>query len=183
MEHDKKSIEKQIQYINSKHCKSVLTIIYEEDGINQGEIARKLNLLPSGLSLVLKKMETSEIPLVNVSQTGKFRRYSLPEYVKNYMRDLNKGGDDEKVETEESLFLSLQRFVECKGHVWKEELNRLLLAEADEQSGTKVDAFYAFMENMKKKSIKSDDSVIDVKKFIDNEVLIYLIDKYIEADL
>lgn len=92
MEHDKKSIEKQIQYINSKHCKSVLTIIYEEDGINQGEIARKLNLLPSGLSLVLKKMETSEIPLVNVSQTGKFRRYSLPEYVKNYMRDLNKGG-------------------------------------------------------------------------------------------
>ena len=40
------------------------------------------------------------------------------------------------------------------------------------------------MEEMKKKSLKLDSNCVnEIKKFIDNEVLIYLIDKYIEAEL
>jgi DNA-binding MarR family transcriptional regulator len=184
MEYERKIIERQIQDIASKHCESILLVIYEEDKISQGEIAKKLNLLPSGLSVVLKKMETSDIPLVNVSQNGKFRRYSLPDYMRTYLSDVKVNKANDQKEKEESLFLLLQRFVEYAGHDWKEEMNRLLLTEELEQSNLKINAFYAFMEEMKKKSLKLDSNCVnEIKKFIDNEVLIYLIDKYIEAEL
>lgn len=46
----------------------------------------------------------------------------------------------------------------------------------------KAKVFVDFMEVMKEKTIKEDDSVNDIKQFIHNEVLIYLIEKYVEAD-
>jgi len=182
MEYDKTRIERQIQNINSKHCKTILSVINSEDGISQGELAKKLNLLPSGLSVVLKKMEFGEFPLVCVHQIGKYRRYSLPEYVQDYLNELN-GVEQNKDNTEnESLFLLLQRFVECSGEKWKEEMNRLLLSEEIDQQNLKAKVFVDFMEVMKEKTIKEDDSVNDIKQFIHNEVLIYLIEKYVEAD-
>ena len=182
MEFEKKKIERQIQNISSKHCRTILAVIEEEDGISQGELAKKLNLLPSGLSVVLKKMETCEIPLVCVHQIGKYRRYSLPDYMQVYLNGFKESEKNANDREEESLFLLLQRFVEYAGKGWKEEMNRLLLAEELQQQDLKTIAFFEFMEGMKEKTAKGDESVNSIKIFINNEVLVYLIDKYIEAD-
>lgn len=185
MQYSQKNIERQILEMNSKHCKPILTAIYKDEGITQGELALKMNLLPSGLTAVIKKMENADIPLVTVTQAGKFRRYSLPEEVKQYLFDEEKAKNDilAKRGEEENLFLLLQRFVETAGEQWKEKMNFLLLDENRGASGELEKCFTDFMRQMKDKTLERDEEVLEVRAFIKNEVLLYLIDKYIEAEL
>lgn len=185
MQYSQTNIERQILEINSKHCRPILTAIYNDEGITQGELALKMNLLPSGLTAVIKKMENADIPLVKVTQAGKFRRYSLPEEIKQYLFDDKKAKNDIFIKQgeEESLFLLLQRFVEEAGEQWKEKMNLLLLDEERDTSSELGRLFAIFMCQMKDKTLVQDEEVIEVRMFIKNEVLLYLIDKYIEAEL
>lgn len=184
MQYDDKSIDKQVQEINSKHCIPILLIIYENEGITQGDLALRLELLPSGLNAVVKKMERCNIPLVEVTQIGKYKKYSLPEYMKRYLINLKKEKKDSlKQRQEDNLFLLLQRFVDEAGEDWKEIMNFLLLKEEIDFSTGIEKKFFDFINLLKKKTINCDEGVLEIRAFIRNEVLLYLIDKYIEAAL
>ncbi|MCI9126377.1 MAG: hypothetical protein HFG28_04190 [Eubacterium sp.] len=181
--YNKKNIEKQILEINSKHCVPILNNIKEEEGITQGQLAIKMGLLPSGLSAVTKKMENSAVPLIIVTQIGKYRQYKLPEYMKQYLIDLETQQNDSILQQlqEENLFLLLQRFVDIAGDNWKELLNYCLLSEDLDTSSKIGKAFINFMDQMVKKTLIHDESVDGIRIFIKNQVLLYLIDQYIEA--
>lgn len=185
MPFDNKAIKRQIQEINSKHCLPILSAIDNDNGISQGELAPQVNLLPSGLSAVIKKMTNCDIPLVIVTQTGKYRRYSLPEYVERYLADQKKENNDTQAQQvqEDRLFLLLQRFVEEAGKNWKETMNSLLLDEEIDYSSNIGKTFSAFINQMKTKTLTHDEDIDEIRAFINNEVLLYLIDKYSEADL
>lgn len=185
MPYDNKSIKRQIQEVNSKHCLPILSAINKDNGISQGELALKMNLLPSGLSAVIKKMENCDIPLVIVTQTGKYRRYSLPEYMERYLAEQEKEKSGERTQRmqKENLFLLLQRFVEEAGSDWKGTMNFLLQNEEIDDSSSIGKTFTAFINQMKKRTIAHDEGVDEIRVFINNDVLLYLIDKYIEADL
>ena len=183
MEYDKKLVERQIKEISSKHTMPILQIVEQDDGITHGELAELLNLLPSGLSTVVKKMENCALPLLAVSQTGKYRRYSLPGYVKQYLMEK----EAEKNEAflgktkGKNLFLLLQHFVEAAGEDWRDTMN-ILLQEVEIDSSVRVGKYLIeFMEELQKKKDAQEDEVRSVFRFINNEVLIFLMEEYIEA--
>lgn len=183
MEYDSKSIDRQIQEISSKHCIPVLRIIQSDEGITHGELAEQMDLLPSGLSAVTKKMEKCDIPLLNVMQSGKYRKYFLPEYIRQYFHEQEeeKSGDFVHQIKEENLFLLLQHFVEAAGESWRDTMNLLLQEEKIEESSNIGKTFVQFMRLMEKKIGNQQEEVQTVRHFIKNEVLLYLLDKYIEA--
>lgn len=183
MEYDKKIIERQINEISSKHTLSILQIIKNDDGITHGELADKLNLLPSGLSAVVKKMENCALPLILVSHMGKYRKYSLPEYMKQYLEEQEAEKNKEFVNKVKgkNLFLLLQHFVEDAGVEWRDTMN-VLLQEVEIDTSVQVGRHLVeFMDEMRKKRIDQEEEVKAVFRFIKNEVLIFLIEEYIEA--
>ena len=183
MEYDKKLVERQIKEISSKHTLPILQIIEQDDGIRHGELAERLNLLPSGLSTVVKKMENCALPLLAVSQIGKYRRYSLPGYVKQYLteKEVEKNEEFLRKTKGKNLFLLLQHFVEAAGDDWRDTMN-ILLQEVEIDSSVQVGKYLVeFMEEMQKKKDVQEDEVKAVFRFIKNEVLIFLIEEYIEA--
>lgn len=183
MEYDRKLIERQIKDISSKHTWSILQIVEREDGITHGELAEKLHLLPSGLSAVVKKMENCALPLLDVSQIGKYRRYTLPNYVKQYLDEKEAEKKEEFIRKTKgkNLFLLLQHFVEEAGDGWRDTMN-VLLQEVEIDTSVRVgECLVEFMDEMKMKNEVQEEEVKAVLNFIKNEVLIYLIKEYIEA--
>lgn len=112
---DEKCIEKQIREIHSRHCEPILAVIDAEDGIIHGDLAERMGLLPSGLSSVVRKMQNCSIPLITVVQAGKYRKYSLPEYVKQYFagkRQMRENAET-RIMQEDNLFFAFAAF--CRG--------------------------------------------------------------------
>ena len=62
-------------------------------------------------------------------------------------------------------------------------MNSLLLDEEIDYSSNIGKTFSAFINQMKTKTLTHDEDIDEIRAFINNEVLLYLIDKYSEADL
>ena len=83
---------------------------------------------------------------------------------------------------EENLFVLLQHFVDLVGDEWRDTMNLLLQSEEVDESSEVGKLFLNIVSIWKKKEEIKDEEIQAVRNFIRNEVLLYLIDKYIEAN-
>ena len=181
---EREKIEWEISQIRSKYGEKILNILKEERTMYHGDLAARLSVSPSGLNAVIKKMQGAEIPLLNVEQIGKFRKYSLSEAVRDYMDGIEPAKHSPEKELREDdgqdLFIPMQRFVEAAYEPWRECLNRLLCGEEAGVSRELQEAFEALMKQMEALYVMDNPQLDQLRRFIKNEVVVYLLDQYLE---
>ena len=77
------------------------------------------------------------------------------------------------------LFLPVQRFVEAAGESWREILNLLLCGEEAGISQDVIKAFSELIKQMEELYVTESPELRLLRKFIKNEVLLYLLDEYL----
>lgn len=180
-------ITEQINQVRSKYCEPILAMLEEEGNLYHGDLAEKLGLSPSGLSAIIKKMQESKIPLIQTSQIGKYKIYSLSDEMKGYINKKapseSRGTGIKRANVPVNLFLPLQRFAEEGGELWKELLNSLLQGESAGCSESAIEAFYEFMELVTRLPSGNSGELKKIHVFLKNDVLSYLLEEYIKAVL
>lgn len=181
------SIRKQIMGIRSKYCEPILELLAQEGELYHGDLAEKLNMAPSGLNVIIKKMQECDPPIIEIVQIGKYKIYTLPPNVKEYMEqrknEKNTATGQEDIREpagEEDLLLCMQHFVEKAGARWRDILNRLLrdeLCDADKETRRQFDRL---MQCIIDASKYKEEDMDELKKFIHNEMLEYLIQEYLD---
>lgn len=179
---EREKIEREINQVRSKYGEKILYILKSERSMYHGDLAAKLEISPSGLNAIIKKMTEGEIPLVRVEQVGKFKKYSLPDEVRQYMENENpeqQGTGTPRKVCGAGLFLPVQRFVEAAGESWREILNLLLCGEEAGISQDVIKAFSELIKQMEELYVTESPELRLLRKFIKNEVLLYLLDEYL----
>lgn len=179
---EREKIEREINQVRSKYGEKILYILKSERSMYHGDLAAKLEISPSGLNAIIKKMTEGEIPLVRVEQVGKFKKYSLPDEVRQYMENENpeqQGTGASRKVCGAGLFLPVQRFVEAAGESWREILNLLLCGEEAGISQEEIKAFGELIKQMEELYVTESPELRLLRKFIKNEVLLYLLDEYL----
>ncbi len=192
---DDAMIRNQIIQTRSKYCEPVLELLAIEGELYHGDLAEKMNLSPSGLNAIIKKMQETEIPIINTTQIGKYKIYSLPDNVRDFMLKKNGGQISDEPEEKEvpkavqkmsyaagkpDIFLCLQHFAEKAGRDWKDSLN-LLFRGIEEGISTEVKAeFTAFSEALADTYEEEPESMEDLKRLFHNEVLSFLMEDYLK---
>ncbi len=180
-------IRRQILQIRSKYCERILEILAQEGELYHGDLAERLDIAPSGLNAVVKKMLDSSPPIIELMEIGKYKIYTLPPRMKNYMlnkRDDNKCSEISKREgkEEENLFLCLQHFIEIAGTRWKDRLN-LMLQEKQQEKDKRVENEFRILMKAVAHAFQYDlDEVSELKRFLGNDALIYLLKRYLEIE-
>lgn len=181
---DKEKIEWEISQIRSKYGEKILNILKEERTMYHGDLAVRLSVSPSGLNAIIKKMLDVEIPLLMVEQIGKFKKYSLSEAAREYMdgKESVQHAAEKEVQRDDGqdLFIPMQRFVEAAYEPWRECLNRLLCGEEAGISGELQEAFDALMKQIEELYAVHNPQLDQLRRFIKNEVVVYLLDQYLE---
>lgn len=180
-------IQRQINNVRSKYCEPVLNML-EEGSLYHGDLAEKLNLSPSGLNAIIKKMQESPVPLIHTDQVGKYKIYSLSEEVKRFWnkkkhRQIYLDTKSVSIPGEITLFSELQRYVEIAGEQWKEILGLLLQGREKYYGKELIDCFETFIQQVEKAVIEKSDDLERMKKFLKNDVLLYLLDEYINEKI
>lgn len=188
---DDNLIRNQIIQTRSKYCEPVLELLADEGELYHGDLAEKMNLSPSGLNAIIKKMQETEIPIINTTQIGKYKIYSLPDNVRNFM--LKKSGtqvQDEPAEktgpktadTAESpdIILHLQHFAESAGENWKDSLNLLFRGVVEDIPAEVKEAFTVFTETLSISYMEEPESLDDLKRLFHNEVLVLCMEDYLK---
>ena len=184
------SIRKQIIAIRSKYCEPILEILAKEGELYHGDLAEKLNMSPSGLNVIIKKMLECDPPIIEVMQIGKYKIYTLPPSVKEYIenkfeknandwRKDNAGADNVFDETE-NIMLTLQHFSEKAGEHWRDQLNLLLQGKDDIVDAETAEQYRRLMKKIVYASKYNEDELQQLKKFLNNEVLEYLVQSYLD---
>ena len=179
-------IQDQINNVRSKYCEPILSLLAEEGNLYHGDLADKLELSPSGLNAIIKKMQEAELPLIRTSQIGKYKIYALPDNVRVYMDKKGKGKTQEKPNTKEETgnpFLLLHNFAEKAGDSWREDFCLLLQGEEERYCEELVSEFDALMECIVEIRFQEPEKVDKVRSFLKNEVLLYLLDDYIDSKI
>lgn len=180
---ERERIEHEIDQVRSKYGEKILNLLYEERAMYHGDLAVRLSVSPSGLNAIIRKMKESEIPLIKVEEIGKFKKYSLSEEMQKYMDGDNL---EENIMSEEQskekvgLFLPIQRFVEAAGDTWREDLNLMLCGEDEGISKEIQRRFEELINQFEELYQKKSPELKLLQKFIRNEVLLYLLDEYLE---
>lgn len=182
------SIRKRIIGIRSKYCEPILELLAKEGELYHGDLAEKLNIAPSGLNVIIKKMQESEPPIIEVTQIGKYKIYTLPIEIKDYMLDreakknaLDAGNGTLQPRKEcDNVLLSVQYFVEKAGTKWRELLNLMLQGDEDGVDLEVQKAFKLLMECIENAAKYKEDQIEELNRFLNNDVLIYLVQKYLE---
>lgn len=169
-------IRNQIIQSRTKYCEPILRLLFQEGELYHGDLAEKLKVSPSGLNSVIKKMQESDPSIIIVNQIGKYKIYTLPEYVKDYFRDKH----DCTIINNDNLFLSFQMFIDSAGSDWKKELNLLLQHEEDDISEETIDLFRNLVTLLVDAYKNWDNDWKKVVKFLNNDVLEFLIKEYEE---
>lgn len=186
-ETEEDDIRKQILQIRSKYCEPILEILGEEGELYHGDLAERLNMAPSGLNLVVKKMLESSPPIIEMMEIGKYKIYTLPPRIKKYFmnrkynneyREIQGLGDGGK----ENLFLCLQHFIEVAGIKWKDKLNLLFQEKIEEENREVIKAFQRVMQVVVRVSQYDQEEMTELKKFLGNDALVYLLQRYLEID-
>lgn len=184
------SIRKQIIAIRSKYCEPILETLAKEGELYHGDLADKLNMSPSGLNVIIKKMLECDPPIIEVTQIGKYKIYTLPPSVKEYIEnksdkntsDLRKDyADTANVFDEtESIMLTMQHFSEKAGTQWRDKLNLLLQGEDDDVDAETAEQYRRLMKKIVYASKYNEDELQQLMKFLNNEVLEYLVKSYLD---
>lgn len=78
-----------LEQIQQKHKNDLLRIIYDNDGISNAELAKKLGISASGLNAVVKKVNEVIDPPISAERVKKFKFYTLTSsgrrYVENHL--------------------------------------------------------------------------------------------------
>lgn len=173
---DYSAIQQQIIQSRTKYCERILKLLYQEGELYHGDLADKLKVSPSGLHAVIKKIMETNPPLIIVNQIGKYKIYTLPEYVKNYFcneRNTLITGND-------NLFLNLQIFIDSAGVDWKKQMNLLLQHEEDDISEETIAQFRNLIVLLVNAYKNWDSDWKKVVRFLGNDVLEFLIKEYKE---
>lgn len=176
------SIRKQIIGIRSKYCEPILEFLAKEGELYHGDLAEKLQVSPSGLNVIIKKMQESNPPIIDVMQIGKYKIYTLPTAVREYMENKkNANSSDEQENTEsEDIILCLQHFVEVAGKEWKDRLNLLLRGEESGVNNDVVVQFDKLMKSVVNAAKYNEEAFGEMKRFLNNEILECLLQDYLE---
>lgn len=169
-------IQNQIIQSRTKYCEPILRLIFQEGELYHGDLADKLNISPSGLNSVIKKMQESKPPIIIVNQIGKYKIYTLPEYIKDYFVD--KHGST--IVNNDNLFLNFQLFIDSAGADWKKKMNLLLQHEEDDISEETITQFRNLVILLVNAYKNWDSDWKRVLKFLNNDVLEFLIKEYKE---
>lgn len=173
---DYKTIQQQIIQSRTKYCEPILKLLYQEGELYHGDLADKLDVSPSGLHNVIKKIMETNPPLIIVNQIGKYKIYTLPEYVKEYFCSEQKT----IIADNNNLFLNLQIFIECAGGDWKKQMNLLLQHEEDDISEETITQFNNLITLLLNAFKSWDSDWKKVVRFLNNDVLEFLIKEYKE---
>lgn len=182
---ERERIEQEINQVRSKYGEKILNFLKAERCMYHGDLAAKLEISPSGLNAIIKKMTEGEITLIHVEQVGKFKKYSLPDEVRQYMENENpeqQGNGIPRKACGAGLFLPVQRFVEVAGESWREILNLLLCGEDAGISQEVIRAFNDFIKQLEELYVLESPELCLIRKFIKNEVLLYLLDEYLQEN-
>lgn len=170
------TIQQQIIHSRTKYCEPILKLLYQEGELYHGDLADKLKVSPSGLNAVIKKMMETNPPLIIVNQIGKYKIYELPENVKDYF-----GNEHNTIITDnDNLFLNFQMFIESAGVDWKKQLNLLLQHEEDDISEGAIAQFKSLVILLVNAYKNWDSDWKRVVRFLNNDVLEFLIKEYKE---
>ena len=179
------SIKKQIMGVRTKYCEPILELLAQEGELYHGDLSEKLNMNPSGLNAIIKKMQECDPPIIEITQTGKYKIYTLPPEVKEYIDDKKRDETTRKSFSQvytagENVLICMQHFVENAGSNWKDQLNLLLQGAGEEiDIGTK-EQFERLMHTIIEASKYREEEVEQLYRFIDNPVLTYLIQEYLD---
>lgn len=177
------AIRQQILQVRSKYCEPILELLFQEGELYHGDLADKLELSPSGLNAIIKKMVESTPPIIEMMQIGKYKIYSLPDAVRRYMDNRNQPRESPKADHRMSggnLLLSLQHFIEIVNGNWKDELNLLLQGENAEVEDNVRKSFQELMELVRQAEKYDRTGYEQLKKVMGNDVLSFLLDEYME---
>lgn len=176
-------IRQQILQVRSKYSEPILELLFREGELYHGDLAEKLELSPSGLSAIMKKMMEGTKPIIDMMQIGKYKIYMLPDAVKRYME--RKTQPEEEQQTagkvyEDNAVLILQHFVEKAGKNWKDVLNLLLQGKYDEGDEEVKRFFGELIKYARVEQEYETDSYETLKNMLRNDILEQLLDEYIE---
>lgn len=183
-------IRSQIIQTRSKYCEPVLELLANEGELYHGDLAEKLDLSPSGLNAIIKKMQETEIPIINTTQIGKYKIYSLPDDVRDYM--LRKDRVQEQAEEDDAqknadgterpdMILCLQHFVDAAGRKWKDDLSRLFRGIEKDISAEVRAEFESFADALNFAYTEDTEEMADLKRiFNHNDVLLDAMDGYMK---
>lgn len=182
------SIRKRIIGIRSKYCEPILELLAKEGELYHGDLAEKLDIAPSGLNVIIKKMLEGDPPIIEVTQIGKYKIYTLPIEIKDYMlnRELEKIALSEGEEAlqakknSDNVLLCVQYFVEKAGIKWRDLLNLMLQEDEDDVDPEVQKAFERLMKCIKNAAKYKEDQIDELNKFLNNDVLVYLVQRYLE---
>ena len=185
------SIRKQIMGIRSKYCEPILELLAVEGELYHGDLSEKLNMSPSGLSVIIKKMQECDPPIIEIMQIGKYKIYTLPPNVKEYIETnlLEKRRNEKAAKTgqkneqeatgEADILLCMQHFVEKAGRQWRDIFNQLLRdipCDVDKETRKWFDRLMALVVDASK---YKEEDIDELNRFINNDVLKFLLQDYL----
>ena len=184
-EADREKVRQQILQVRSKYCEPILELLFVEGELYHGELAERLELSPSGLNAIIKKMMEGTMPIIEMMQIGKYKIYTLPDAVRKYMESKSQSGSYEGVKGEEEErradpLISLQHFVKKVGKEWEDTLHNLLRGRDEEISEEIKQSFRGLMDQIKQAEKYDRDSYDELREIIENDILLRLLNKYIE---
>lgn len=181
-ETDSEEIHNQILHVRSKYCEPILKLLFQEEELYHGDLAKKLELSPSGLNAIIKKIMEQEPPIIEMTQFGKYTIYTLADRARRYME--GRGGFKESKASDKELYgvnvlLPLQHFVAATGAEWRDELNLLLQKRDQESSIEDKNCFTELIEQAKAAKQYDSRAYDELKKVMQNDILWYLLDGYV----
>lgn len=183
------SIKRQIMGIRSKYCEPILELLAQEGELYHGDLAEKLDMSPSGLNVIIKKMQECDPPIIEILQIGKYKIYTLPPAVKEYMEDRKneRNGSKERWEAQESggesednVLLCLQHFADKAGAEWRDTLNLLLQDEEYGEDAGIRKQFAVLMKAVLHADKYREEDIDRLKEFVRNDVLNQLLQDYLD---
>lgn len=188
------SIKRQIMGIRSKYCEPILELLAREGELYHGDLSEKLNMSPSGLNVIIKKMQECDPPIIEILQIGKYKIYTLPPSVKEYMESRKETGGGEESERsvpeekeeeteigeEPNVLLCLQHFADRAGAQWKDTLNLLLQERAYQADAGIRRQFSLLMKAVVFAGKYREEDYERLREFIQNDVLNQLLEEYLD---
>lgn len=176
------AIRRQILEVRSKYCESILELLAGAGELYHGDLADKLEISPSGLNAIIKKMQAGSIPIVETIQVGKYKIYKLSDEVKDYIQKRRVSKTNERIEgkgTCKDLFVCLQHFVASAGSEWRDQLNLLLQGKGIELDRQVQKDFQELMESVVVAADKGECEYDEFKSLLGNEILEHLLKRYL----
>lgn len=134
-------IEKSIENTRTKYCMPVMEILYHNPNIRQVDIARALEIPPSNLQGIMKKILMAEPALVYCIPMGKAKGYVLSEEAGEYFSQSNAGKNEVENPFEEWEVLTGSEH-------WRDRLRVILegISEPTAQEGNALHKIQEYME-------------------------------------